>query len=246
MEHRVNLYPVRLELLLRLYAFPITLLAFGFGASTACSSPAVVPATPDAGMSDDAGKVDAARADTGQTTGGSACAVVPTAAEYNALYKPAVGRRPGACTAAQIDAMLTLVGGKNIIAAANTPSCAECMVSRDTDAKWAGMVFDKNDKYLFDYGYPSCAEAVTKSSACGAKVAKFDRCPALACKACADDNAFSECADQVLNSKTAATCRIARSDASLIGECTAAEVTAFQTACGINEKDTFLYLCGPQ
>jgi hypothetical protein len=242
--------PVRLEFILRLFALPITLLAFAIGASTACSSPAVAPATADAGTTVDAGnvdagKVDASRSDSGQTTGGSACAVFPTAADYAALYKPTVGRRPGACTTAQIDAMLTLVGGKNIIAAANTPSCAECMVSRYADAKWAGMVFDQNDKFLFDYGYPSCAEAASKSSACGAKVAKFDGCPDLACKACTDANAFDQCADQVLNSKTAATCRIARSDPSLIGECTPSEVTAFQAACGINAKDAFLYLCGP-
>ena len=221
-------------------------MAIGFGTVTACSTPATTPASADSGAGADAGKTDASRPDSGQTTGGSSCAVVPTAADYAALYKPAVGRRPGACTAAQLDAMLTVIGGKNIIAAANTASCAECMVSRDTDAKWAGMVFDKNDKYLFDYGYPSCAEFVTKSTACGAKVAKFDRCPDLACKACAVGEAFDGCADQVLNSKTAATCRIARGDESLIGDCSASETTAFQAACGISIRDTYNYLCGPQ
>jgi hypothetical protein len=202
----------------------------------------------------DAGK-DAKSSSSSSSGGGIACPPVAIAKEaLDDFYKAPADAVPGACTAAEIDALDTaskdpnaqtwddvLEGWKKSNPGA---SCTSCAIGKASDAKWKTFVseyaFDASNTGSFLYwGQCGKAAAPSKKDACGEIAHKFRYAYVAGCGACTDDEQFDECRTACYEDD--GSCQAAAEN--WIGDCPPADVNTALNKCN-SIKAVLTVSCG--
>jgi hypothetical protein len=188
------------------------------------------------------------------------CSPAPLAASFAPVWKAPIASASGVCTASQIQGFYDACLGAGVTAAECTnftgsnSSCASCLQSNDTDAKYGAVIWHDNRSY-YTINLAGCIADEQKdmsSTGCAAAYQAVLQCKEAACTQCYDPstgdftrfaacegNADSECSKYQAAEATA--CGGDLADAS-------SPASACEPGPGANGEDAYLLvapvLCG--
>jgi hypothetical protein len=232
---------MKTHLLFAASAVVVSVFALAACTVTTVSNP---PVGTDGGTAD-GGTKDASKPETAAPPAN--CAVDPKAADFDSLYKPFAGRKAGACTAKELDAVVNAADDPATVAAvvASSAACSSCLLSKAADAKWSAVVTDAAGALEVFNPFGTCAEASTGSTKCGEFQSKYQNCSQVACKKCVSADDFEACvATAGDDTDPTSICEVAAGDGRFVGACTAADDVKWEKDCGTTYLSALTYLCG--
>jgi hypothetical protein len=212
-------------------ALPVALIA-------ACTATVTSTPAPQTDAGSDA-MMPVMKKDTGVA---ATCDRVPAKSEYDALYKPAKAQMAGSCSPADMAAIdATMTYGELITAVQKSPTCAACVISKDTDATWGTLILDAAGD-LVHVNFGTCSEIATGSVECGKVDAKLYSCEDLACADCTDPADYTACADAAYVQGGTCAQAYANGDFGTCPDAASAKITA---TCGDGDvAKAIQFLCG--